>query len=390
MELIKKKISLRCVEFGELSAKVSWLRKFFIESRVYRYCKRYSSSYWRDEGPAGVVSGCDVELTVNDAAVSEEFLTEPEYGDYVVVSSSAETFNHYYNSLSEAKAFFEEGCNELENGGGKPDYFSLHVLLTEKYEDLGRFVNGGESEGISIPKIQHEPFSVYTDSKLEMLKRRTKSYDIDGNELPFVLTADKKCEIPYTAGLPHNIREGLYGDWFYDIIDEIRFEDETGGTGTVKTNGTVTASDSSESFPIICIRYEIGRRKYEDGTEEDGVIYEEKYYYSIKSETLNINGRLPETYRYIDIDYSSTAGDGWENVSAVLIDGENESLGTYNFIFDEATAGAHDYSESAENVYIERGSSASFEPLNLMGQFSSVEEIERYRNDLFKITKENA
>ena len=369
MEFIKKKISLNSIRFGELSAKVSWLRRFFMESTAYRYCKRFDSSYWRNEGPAGLVNGCSVEIVAPDATVSATYPSNPSYGDVVVISSDAEAFNNTYGGgLSEAKQVFENGCTELENGGGKPTHFNVHVLLTEKYEDLGRFVGAGEEVDTPIPEIPHDTFTAFTDSKLETLKRRTKSYDIDGNELPFVLTREGKCEIPYTIGLPCNARMGLYGDWFYDIVNEIHFENEEGAVGTRKTSGTVSTEDASEDYPIICIKYEIGHRKYEDEEAADaqGVTYEEKYYYEIKEGTFNVTGRLPEPYRYIDVDYSASAGSEWGNVSAVPIEGDNESLGYSNFIFDEA------------------------KPLNLMGQFNSVEEIERYRNDLFKIGKENS
>ena len=391
MELIKKKISLRSIEFGELSAKVSWLRKFFMESRAYMYCKRFDSSYWRYEGPAGVVSGCSVEIITPDAIVSATYPSEPSYGDVVVISDDADMFNNAYGTLSNAKQAFEDGCAELENGGGKPTHFHINVLLTEKYEDLGRFVDAGESVDVPIPEIPHDAFVAFTDSKLETLKRRTKSYDIDGNELPFTLNAENECELPYVIGLPFNVRTASENGWLYDVVNEISFENEDGEIGLSKTSGTVTADGvDEEECPIICIKYELGRIEYSDNTKVHGALYEEKYRYSIKKGIFNVRGGIPEEYEYIDIDYSTTAGLGWENMAAVRIDGADESLGCENFIFDEAMAGIHDYSESVENVYIERGTSASFEPLNLMGQFNSVEEIERYRNDLFKISKENS
>lgn len=480
MELIKKKISLRSIEFGDLSAKVSWLRKFFMESRAYMYCKRFDSSYWRYEGPAGVVNGCSVEIKVPDAIVSATYPSDPSYGDVVVISDDAEEFNDAYGTLSDAKQAFEDGCVELENGGGKPTHFHINVLLTEKYEDLGRFTeydghieeikdpeDGDKIIGMDLLRVKStcrdcgktfgryvkicpscsgeridyaeedytgwvpEPLAAksYSDSKLETFKRRTKTYDTEGNEIPFVLSRkcntcgeiygkyvtmcdkcsgtsfENRCELPYVIGTPFNVREGVpvedfpgrekekVQNWLYDIITEISFENEDGDVFLSRQSGVIIAADiegNDGEFPIISIKYEIGRRIFDDNSEEPGVSYEEKYMYTIKSETFNITGRFPEPYDYIDIDYSVTAGVGWENMALTEATAYNDYGKTQNFIFDEAMAGIHDYSESVENVYIERGTSASFEPLNLMGQFNSVEEIERYRNDLFKISKENS
>lgn len=487
MEFIKKKISLNSIRFGELSAKVSWLRRFFMESRAYRYCRRFDSSYWRYEGPAGLVNGCSVEIIAPDAVVSATYPSEPSYGNVVVISSDAEAFNNTYGGgLSEAKQVFESGCAELENGGGKPTHFNIHVLLTEKYEDLGRFTEyDGHIKELKDPEegdkiIGHDllrvksicdrchntfgryveicpvcsgtnftyseedytdwvpgetTFTAYTDSKLETLKRRTKSYDVDGNEIPFVLSRkctrcgkvygkyvkkcaecsgtsfENLCELPYAIGTPRNVREGVpvkdfpgretknVPNWLYDIVTEIHFENEDGDIGVSKRNGNILKTDADEeNYPIISIKYEIDRRIFDDGTEEHGVLYEEpgvmyeeKYYYTvITGKTFNITGGIAEQFDYIDVDYSAPAKSDWEDVAKIEVTAYNESGKTQNFIFDEAMAGIHDYSESVDNVWVERGTSAAFEPLNLMGQFNSVEEIERYRNDLFKIGKENS
>ena len=391
MELIKKQISLNSITRGELSANVGWLREFFITSHAYRYCKRFSSSYWRDEGLAGVINGCSVTLTVPSATVSEDYPSDASYGDCVIISNEAETFNMKYGTLAEAKRAFENGCREMDNGGGKPTHFHLNVLLTEKYEDLGKFTGVGDEKEFGLTGASREVFTAFTDSKVETLKRRTKSHDIDGNELPFVLDDEGNCELPYTIGLPLNVRMDLDGTWLYDIVNEIRFLDADEEVVASKTSGVVTTEDAPGENGIFSIMYEIGRRAYEDESipEEPGVEHEERYGYKVKPEAFNVDGRIPKTLRYIDINYGTIIGSGWEGASAVLVEGGGKVTGYPNYIFDEAMMGIHDYSESADNVYVERGSSASFEALNLMGQFNSVEEIGRYRNDLFKITKEN-
>lgn len=388
------------VRFGTARAYVSWLRKFFTESRLYRYCMKHSEHYWRDEGPAGSVNGCSVEIKdgndeeiedVSGIQVVSSLPEESETGTYAILSDSAETFLEIFGNLSDAIAFYEDFCEKLTANEGIPGYFDIHLLLTEKYEDLGKFIECGEREenikhGTSEPKVVEHGFSAFTDSKLSVLKRATMSYDIDGNELPFFLDGNDTA-LPYNVGNPRNVRLGDSGECYYDRVIEVHFENEEGEHGQSKREGNVKVSDADKD-PIISITYEIGRSVDEDGNETEGIVRTEKYYYKVVTGRFNVSG-FSSQYEYIDIDYDTIVETGNPFVSYTEVTGNEDITAPTNYIFDEALAGMHDYSESVSKVNIERGSSASFEPLNLMGQFSSVEEIERYSGDLFKIGAEN-
>ena len=171
---------------------------------------------------------------------------------------------------------------------------------------------------------------------------------------------------------------------YYDRINSITFENESGET--------VEKEDGN----IIVFDYEIGVSMEPEGdsnVESPGVRYVEAYYYTVREMTVDLDGSGGGiVYKYIDIDFTSPANEEWEYPAKIIIDSDDygeDYFNNGNFIFDEALAGIHNYSESTSNVFVERGTSAAFEAFNLMGQMNSVEEIERYKGDLFKIGKEN-
>lgn len=352
------------VRFGTASNYVSWLRKFFTESHLYKYCMKHSTYYWRDEGPAGSINGCSITFSADTDSVRVVSVlpSEAQTGSYVILSDDAEIFNSTFVTVSNAIEFYEDFCEKLAENGGRLGYFDIHVLLTEKYEDLGRFLEYGDRKEC----ITHD-VSAFTESKLQSLRRSTVSYDIDGNELPFFLNENNEAELPYIVDNPRNVRIGDNGVCYYDVVRDISFDEDEG---------------------TVSITYEVGASVDEDDHEMGGILHTEKYYYEVVNERFNISG-FSAQYEYIDIDYDTIVETGNSFVSEVTVNGQEAVSVPTNFVFDEALAGVHDYSESVSKVNIERGSSASFEPLNLMGQFSSVEEIERYSGDLFKIGVEN-
>ena len=56
---------------------------------------------------------------------------------------------------------------------------------------------------------------------------------------------------------------------------------------------------------------------------------------------------------------------------------------------NEAFMHIHDYNIDHDDVYIERGTSASYEAFNVLGEVNTMEDIERYRDDWFRIKGKN-
>lgn len=398
------------VRFGTLSNYVSWILKFVEDSVLYKYCKRKSGFFWKNVGKIAEISKENCEIVLNSDAVSADVLSdyplEAETGDLCIISASADTFNDIFGTLSKAKQFYEFSCEKLKaNSGERPQYIDVPILITEKYEDLGQFTeydghisdkNASMAEGdlkigydlitAGTNSYSYEPEQsfAYTDSRIQQLKRVKKTYDKDGVEIPFIIPEEGTFgELQFQEKMPLNMRfESEF--CYYDRINSITFENESGDT--------VEKEDGN----IIVFDYEIGASMKSEGdsnVESPGVRYVEAYYYTIREMTVDLDGSGGGvTYEYIDIDFTSPANEEWEYPAEIIIDSGDygeDYFNNGNFIFDEALAGIHNYSESISNIFVERGTSAAFEAFNLMGQMNSVEEIERYKDDLFKIGKEN-
>ena len=349
-------------------------------------------------------------MTLNLDAVLADVLSEyplkAETGDLCIISASADTFNDIFGTLSKVKQFYEFSCEKLKaNSGERPQYIDIPILITEKYEDLGQFTEydghipdkntsmaDGDlkigydliTAGTNSYSYEPEPSLAYTESRIQQLKRIKKTYDKDGVEIPFIIPEEGTFgELQFQEKMPLNMRfESEF--CYYDRINSITFKNE-GGETVEKEDGNIIRFD-----------YEIGVSMKSEGdsnVESPGIRYVEAYYYTIREMTVDLDGSGGGiVYKYIDIDFTSPANEEWEYPAEIIIDSDDygeDYFNNGNFIFDEALAGIHNYSESASNVFVERGTSAAFEAFNLMGQMNSVEEIERYKGDLFKIGKEN-
>ena len=398
------------VRFGTLSNYVSWTLKFVEDSALYQYCKRKSGFFWKNVGKIAEISKENCKMTLNlDAVLADvlsEYPLEAETGDLCVISASADTFNNIFGTLSKVKQFYEFSCEKLKaNSGERPQYIDIPILITEKYEDLGQFTEydgdipdknasmaDGDAKigydlitaGTNSYSYEPEPSLAYTESRIQQLKRIKKTYDKDGVEIPFIIPEEGTFgELQFQEKMPLNMT--FESDFcYYDRINSITFENESGET-VEKEDGNIIRFD-----------YEIGVSMKSEGdsnVESPGVRYVEAYYYTVREMTVDLDGSGGGiVYKYIDIDFTSPANEEWEYPAEIIIDSDDygeDYFNNGNFIFDEALAGIDNYSESTSNVFVERGTSAAFEAFNLMGQMNSVEEIERYKGDLFKIGKEN-
>lgn len=394
------------VRFRTLANYFTRTKSFLETAECYKMCIRYGNEYWRDMGKAFLLSGdCSVAAfsaeTYDSSVISdfEEGISGKtlEIGDQVVVGEDAAWINSVFNGdLSYVVEFYNVSCVILKNNlGNLSPYFDVFVHIDEKIEDLGVFSvyedeNSAES-GLTDGFYEDggENNVVFVDSYIQKLKREKKSYDFDGNELPFI--NGDGCEIPYLIGQAQNVTLDEYGDCIYDTITSIAVENSEGvvtefGDGERISYNSPVFGESGE----IEFTYERGRRMVDDNSFVSGIVYVERYAYEAKTGEFDLDGYGESEYTYINVLYDTPADSEWGGYAKTVLDDsrKNDIFEHFNIFYDESLAGAHGYSESV-SVGIERGSSASFEPLSLMGQMNSVEDIERYRGDLFKIAKEN-
>ena len=276
----------------------------------------------------------------------------------------------------------------------------------------------------------------YTDSKLISLRTLKKSYDKDGNVLPFIekVTTNEYGEItnievgenggiPYQKDIPLNI--SIDGDIIkYDKITEITIlykhvfiDEDSGETITWSTGDNFDELDEDCVGGIILFTYYCGNitENQEDFSENNGICYREYYCFDIKAENFILDIDEEETeYKYISIDYerdldadeSETLdleymSEGVENMielraysapsSAKLYTrfesetDENNMTQDAHYIFRDDLIGYHEVNINAKNVKIERGKYAAFERHNALGEVSSFDDLEKYKNGFFKL-----
>ena len=83
-------------------------------------------------------------------------------------------------------------------------------------------------------------------------------------------------------------------------------------------------------------------------------------------------------------------GESGKTYAKVELETTNEEwLSANTFIRYDTVIGTTDVSFTSNEVRIDRGASASYEALNVIGEVNTIEDIEKYRNDWFRIKGKN-
>ena len=81
-----------------------------------------------------------------------------------------------------------------------------------------------------------------------------------------------------------------------------------------------------------------------------------------------------------------------DGVQCAIITIEDVGLGRYDdghLIANEAFIGVNDSRQNLQEVYVDRGTSASYEAFNILGEANTIEDLENYRDDWFRIKGKN-
>lgn len=249
-----------------------------------------------------------------------------------------------------------------------------------------------------------------TESRLRKLQVLKKSYDKSGNTLPFIEDGDNGG-IPYKVNVPINVCVQDDDVITYDKITEITFLNESGET---------VSWDAVDDSGMVLFTYYCGNSTTDanDFSQENGICFREYYCFDIKKENFELDGDSGENeYTYASIDYYRTPSDeemgfitefynpdgsgvtGMEEIKMSHIGNtKNSVLTRYEFetnvnnktqiahyFFDEGLIGYQDTKINVSKVKIERGKYAAFERHNALGEVSSFDDLEKYKNGFFKL-----
>lgn len=435
--------------YGNIVALNTWLNKVFDESHFYKYCVRG----WTEEKKVYVPSKPEDEegreLTDYDA-IETNFPENAIVGDLIWITPYAEElkarfrnneitgntaiieFLEFFNAAifdnqrvvkkrRGRKAAGTENCpnhRELIEG-----YVEINLPLSQEIINIGMMAKGdgelkeiaesGEtlydgSENLKFSMGDEEYTLIglaessrtattttgFTESRLQTLRRRIRTYDDNGNELPFILSENEfdesgnslcnyvdlsdntqihviDCFSEYTEGAVYNISVSDDGNTYYgDYIDTI-------STGETESGDTVT------------FVYYIGAIVDEYGVS-GGTRYEDSYYFDSGATVFGTFENKIHQFRYNKIIYDSIEKPDEYMEGMLYSKTEFESYNVENdsgvpYIKEEALMGIEDIVRSGDGIYIERGTAAAFEIHNVLGECRTMDDLEKYRNDFFTI-----
>lgn len=268
-----------------------------------------------------------------------------------------------------------------------------------------------------------------TESMLDNIKRKKKDIDNTNKTLPFVFhynkvldknngiyasrELDKTCtELQYMPGFV-NQEITSSGELISDVTYSIEFftdnymEKSCGRFDIYNSiDKPITTSDLTENPKVIRFTYyidsiiEIGSDNVNwDIKKNTGVEYVESYNVSI--ETYDVLIPSGETESVVSLPYfkigdkiessdSNYNSDLQRNVTFSDITYTEEqvindmffNVGTYK---EDALIGVHNLKNNI-NAKVERGKASSFEKHNALGEICTMQDLEHYRNDFFRIT----
>lgn len=220
---------------------------------------------------------------------------------------------------------------------------------------------------------------VYSQSRLNYFKSDRLSYDDDGNVLPYILDGDDVCLI-YKSGYKNfTVREGGV---YVDCLNSVSLsEDGENYTDlTSNTNGYFSADYTNIKY--IKFIYTIGAEVVEDVMVEDtGVKYEEVRRCFVEEHNGISYLRVSELSEYSelnskDISYAKIINmkrdDGYDIIKSYAV-AEDRLVGANYFDFD------------VPKITIDRGDYAAMERHYILGEINSFDDLEKYRNNYFKL-----
>lgn len=420
-----------------------WLLNFILESEYYTVRKKRDAVYFlarrKPEGEE-VSDMIDLFRSTDQVYIDENEFTEETGGPsedncnkkYIMNRSAAE-FRERFAGITTACAFidfFNEAFKEESDVGTEIPFVEIPLLITESIENLGGFdiydefwVPGNEYKSgatvyyeekdgsigfyrLEAPFFNDDIFDAggvwlklewkdnevniegeqYAESQLQTLKRTRKSYDYEGNELPFFIDENGKTSLPFILNNPRGAIQ-TDGVCKYNVLINVIFYDEGGeviGSGVDYDSGLDNGS-------VVEFIYRVGDMADDEQTIE-GATYTERRHYSIgECEYIEEEGSQPKICRYIDVDYD-TQIDFPENAEegvryakvAVGADGETLPAGVH-LIMAGNILGAEEIKMDTRDVYVERGTAASYEAFNVLGEVNTIEDIEKYHDDWFRI-----
>lgn len=378
------------LRFGNMISLYGWLDRVLNDSLFYKICKRGGENIWVEynlEEFTGSLKGIFPELPPTD---------DYGVGDIVWITPDAERLKSIFFlesdlTLEEGVArisHFMEFVENARNNSGvtttESGYTDITVMLTENCNDVGIYTESGETE---YDIEEGSETTILTESRLSGLKRFKKSYDDNGNELPFIVSITDNNSIGTISG--GTVARYAVPEYITGVCYNIYTNDEGKVCGDYVSDIEVVADAD-----LIHFRYVIGAEILSDNTYSGGVSYYEEYKLG-EEETLEFiyeNSALTATFKRILYDEQP---DEYKEIEGYE-EGKRFAFATFTSQFktksndavyfkEESLMEINDIRIDDSKPRVERGTSAAFEIHNILGECRTMDDLEKYRNDFFTI-----
>lgn len=259
----------------------------------------------------------------------------------------------------------------------------------EEDSDLSEEVN-------NLKKTNQIVTGISGESKLRTLRKRKKSYDDFGEEMPGICKPNQsKLDSHYEVGVIKNIQmfnNKYYGDTIVSMVEKdnaTRIEITYVLGARLKTSGNSLILDETSPYDLNDASIEYG---YWDG---EGVWYRETYdYYKGLYWDGTVDGSH-KTYTYDFIDFSASEtiytfeGIDFPRKNYILCNdiryNPKTSSTAFPIFYDEKSAIADEPIRESYDVVIDRGSAAAFERHLMLGEVKTFNQLEILRNNYFNL-----
>ena len=281
---------------------------------------------------------------------------------------------------------------------------------------------------------------VYSESKLNYFIPQRKTYDVNGNIVPFIVDKNDIVYLFYKYGYTNYIEINgityvdmlksvyLYYDDKWNEITAVTNDNDQTVNGMYKINNNISNNPTFIKFVYI-INAQLNDEQIKDST---GVEYEEIRRCYVDKGTYNING-VNNEYNYLNVSELSTYSEenklqisyakiintstndhfvSWDNeaqyergdivydyltntyykcisetTTTSSVDNENawEALSFSNLIVDDRIFGTSYVDVDLPKISIDRGNYTAMERHYVLGEINSFDDLEKYRNNMFKL-----
>lgn len=374
------------LRFGNMISLYGWLDRVLNDSLFYKICKRGGEYIWVEddlEEFTGSLVGIFTELPPTD---------DYDVGAIVWITPDAERLKSIFfleSDLSVARiSHFMEFVENARNNSGvtttESGYTDISVMLTENCNDVGIYTESGET-GYNIE--EGEEIKIFTESRLSQLVRHKKSYDDNGNELPFIVSITDNNPIGTISG--GTVTRYAVPEYITGVCYNIYTNDEGKVCGDYVSDIEVVADAD-----LIRFSYVIGAEILSNNTYSGGVSYYEEYKLG-EEETLEFmyeNSALTATFKRILYDeqpdeYKEREGyeEGKRFAFATFTSQFKTKSNDAVYFKEESLMEINDIRIDDSKPRVERGTSAAFEIHNILGECRTMDDLEKYRNDFFTI-----